>query len=88
MKAPKVGTWIKSDGTMIPVLPEKGKKFSLKECQKMVGGWVERLQLPGAVLLANEEGIPLQLPANHEASRLAGRDIYGDVVLLPKGMGW
>jgi hypothetical protein len=88
-KSDKMGTWIKSDGTMIPVVPEKGTKFSLAECQKMVGGWVERLQLPErAVMLVNEEGIPMKLPGNHEASRIAGRPLYGDVVLLPRGMGW
>jgi hypothetical protein len=86
---PKVGTWIKTDGTMVPVLPEKGKKFGLKELQGMVGGLVERLKLPKrGVMIVNEEGLPLGLPYNAEASKVAGQDIVGDVVVLPRGMGW
>lgn len=85
----KSGLWIKASGTTVPVKPQKGTKFELKELQKMVGGWVERLQLPDqTVMLANEEGIPLQLPPNAHASSLSGRNIYGDVVVLPRGMGW
>lgn len=89
MKAAKVATWIKVDGTIIPVLPSKGSKFTLKEVQEMVGGYVARISLPGRnVMLVNEEGIPRELPLNETASRFAGQTIVGDVVILPRGMGW
>jgi hypothetical protein len=85
----KVGRWIRVDGTSEDVLPEKGKRFSLAELQKMVGGYVERLKLPGrAVMIVNEDGFPRGLPENPVASQIAGRSIVGDVVVLPSGMGW
>jgi hypothetical protein len=86
---PKVGQWIKADGTVTDVIPEKGKKFTLQELQKMVGGYVERVKLPGRrVMIANEDGYAMGLPHNGRASEIAGTDIVGDVVLLPAGMGW
>jgi len=89
VQAAKVAHWIKVDGTVIPVIPEKGARFSLKELQDMVGGYVERLGLPKrAVMILNEEGIPKGLPFNEKASQIAGREIVGDVVVLPRGMGW
>lgn len=89
MKAAKGGIWMKSNGSSIPVSPKKGKKFTLEEIQKMVGGYVERLKLPGRyVMLINEEGLIFKLPLNREASEIAQRPIVGDVVVLPSGMGW
>lgn len=89
VKAAKVGTWIRVDGAIVPVVPSKGSKFTLKEIQDMVGGFVERLVLPDrAVMIVNEDGAPLGLPVNETASRLAGRMIVGDVVVLPRGRGW
>lgn len=89
VKAAKTGMWIKADGTIIPVVPKKGMKFTLEEVQKMVGGYVERVQLPGGnVALANEEGIPLGLPYNEKASLEAGINPVGDVLFVPRGMGW
>jgi len=89
VKAAKVGNWIKADGEIIPVVPDKGLRFTLAELQKMVGGYVERVQLPkGMVVLANEDGIPMGLPLNETASRMVGMQLLGDVVILPRGMGW
>lgn len=89
VKTSKVGSWIKVNGTIIPVIPSRGAKFTLKELQDMVGGYVERLALPDrAAMIVNEDGIPLGLPVNEAAIRLIGRTIVGDVVLLPRGMGW
>lgn len=85
----KVATWIKSNGEMTQVVPSEGDKFTPQEVQKMVGGLVERLRLPGRmVLLLNEEGIPKGLPLNPRASEMVGMEIFGDVVLVPSGMGW
>jgi hypothetical protein len=89
VKAAKVGNWIKVDGSIIPVMPSKGSKFTLKEVQEMVGGFVARIRLPEqAVMLVDEDGMPRGLPLNETASRLAGMQIVGDVVVLPRGMGW
>jgi hypothetical protein len=89
VKPAKVGQWIKVDGTIIPVLPSKGTRFELKELQDMVGGYVERVKLPKSmVLIANEDGHPMGLPPNPTASQMTGLDLVGDVVLLPRGMGW
>lgn len=89
VRAAKVGNWIRAGGEIIPVLPSKGVRFSLEEVQKMVGGFVERVRLlERAVMLVNEEGIPLRLPFNRLASEMVGTDIFGDVVVLPRGMGW
>lgn len=89
VKAAKVGNWIKVDGTIIPIVPSKGTRFALKELQDMVGGYVERLALPERnVMIVNEDGFAMGLPPNETASRLAQRDIVGDVVVLPRGMGW
>jgi uncharacterized protein DUF3846 len=89
MKAAKIGNWIKVDGTIVPVVPGKGAKFRLEELQEMVGGYVERLRLPdGFVMIVNEDGIPMGLPPNEVASQMARTNIVGDVVVLPRGMGW
>lgn len=89
MKMPKVATWIKADGELVQVVPAKGGKFSLEEVQEMVGGYVERVKLAqGAVLLVNEEGIPIGLPPNARASGILGIPVVGDVVIVPRGMGW
>lgn len=84
-----MGIWIKVDGTIVPIVPSKGQKFTLKEVQDLVGGYVARFPLPDRnVMLVNEDGLPLRLPVNESASRIAGTDIVGDVVILPRGMGW
>jgi hypothetical protein len=89
VKAAKVGNWIKADGTIIPVVPSKGSRFTLEEVQEMVGGFVARIPLPNrAVMLVNEDGLPLELPVNESAGRLTGIRVVGDVVVLPRGMGW
>lgn len=91
VKPVKVGTLIRVDGTVETFLPSKGKKFSLEEVQKLVGGYVVRLSIPesvGGVLLVDEDGIPKGLPLNRNASEVAAQKIYGDALLVPRGMGW
>jgi hypothetical protein len=91
VKPIKVGTLIRVDGTVESFIPSKGQKFSLEEVQKLVGGYVERLSIPesgGSVMLVDEDGISRGLPLNPNASEVAGRRIYGEALLLPRGMGW
>lgn len=89
VKAANVGTIIKVDGTTIHVVPNKGTRFTLAEVQEIVGGYVERLTLPNrTVMLVDEEGTPKGKPVNQTASEVAGGTIVGDVLLLPRGMGW
>jgi len=89
VKKIKVAMWMKSNGDVVHVVPSKGTAFTLPEVQEMVGGYVERVKLPGGmVLLVNEEGLIRGLPGNKAASEAAGMPIVGDAVLLPKGMGW
>ncbi len=61
---------------------ELGKLPTFKECQKIVGGLVETVQLPFGMLLVNEEGLLMSLPVNAEASLLAGQVIVGNAVVL------
>lgn len=90
MRPAKVALLIKSDSSAaIPVLPNNGKKFGLEEVQKVVGGYVEVVRLPHNMkMLVNEEGILMKLPLNLLASQMANQKIVGDVIVVPKGMGW
>lgn len=76
---------IKSDGTITPYSPADGRAFTLKEMQKAVGGYVERVgthQNKG--VWANEEGRLKGLPVNEKASELCYREIVGDVLVCPE----
>jgi hypothetical protein len=67
---------------------------SLLEAQKAVEGLVEKLELPnGDVILFNEEGLLLDLPVDHEATKLVQSlytnptvNIVGNVIHLPKSL--
>jgi len=70
---------IKSNGSESET--ENTPTFS--DCQKIVGGLVEVVQINSEqTLLVNEEGIPMDLPFNKRASELCGMHIVGDVVFL------
>lgn len=81
-----MATLYKADGTIQTLSPAQGKTFALAELQTYVGGDIEAVRLRGpgmgqdSVLVVNEEGRNLRLPANFRASVLAGRHIVGDVV--------
>lgn len=77
------GMHIKADETIEFVKPE-GKKFSLEELQKYVGGYVELIRLPQGDLYVDEDGTLKGLPVNIPASTIAGRMIVGDVLLVVK----
>ena len=62
-----------------------GKPKSLKELQKIVGGYIEFTKIPnGDTMVVNEEGIPKGLPINPGATLLAKKPIFGDVIVCPQ----
>lgn len=75
---------INTDGTKTPITPD-GKSFSLKQLQSMVGGYIERIRLPGDhkhIFLVNEEGVLKNMPENEVASEMAGQYLVGPVVMI------
>lgn len=68
---------------MIEVYPDfKAATFELHELQKLVGGYIEMLPIPGGkVMVVNEEGKLKGLPENTEASFITGQQIVGDVLI-------
>ena len=79
--------WIKTDGTTAEVSPA-GKTWELKEIQEKVGGDMEivaRTNLaPDQVMIVNEDGLSLRLNPNSRATMMAGRNIVGDVLIVPR----
>lgn len=68
--------------------PANGKSYGLKECQALVGGYIEMVNagnIYGANLtvLADEEGLLKGLPYNEAASTLCGIKLCGPVVFIP-----
>lgn len=52
-----MGTIIKTNGEKINVEPKNGKHYSLKEMQKIVGGFIEIMYLKDSrIMIVNEEG--------------------------------
>ena len=74
---------IKSDGGMTLVEPANGRDFSLTELQKFVGGYIDLVRLPDdRLMVVNDEGLLLDLPMNHTATRItSGGYIAGDVLV-------
>jgi hypothetical protein len=76
---------IHPNGTTQAIRPQ-GKSFTIKELQRLIGGYVVRVPLrDGQCLLVDEDGLPRQLPLNRAATKLAhlpGDVIVGKAVLL------
>jgi len=73
-----MATLIKVDGSR----EEDVDISTLKKQQKLVGGYIEYVNLHnGQMLIVNEEGLLMHLEYNYEASELYGHPIVGDVVL-------
>ncbi len=94
--------WIKASGVVEEVKPANGKMFTLEELKKFVGGYIEVVLIkPNHLrdengklvdMLCNEDGKRLQLPVNIVATKLAGVEHRGDVIvgdaLLISGHEW
>jgi len=84
-----MATLYKTTGEKVEISPKNGKRFTLRELQELVGGFVEYIHLKGQVLIVNEDGRLMDLPVNHGATQLArqfGYDfIVGDAIYCKKG---
>jgi hypothetical protein len=86
-KAPAVAIFYKTDDTVEEVSPANGRDFTLAEVQKLVGGYVELVRMPGKeYALANEEGLMIGLPPNYNASQAVGMPLVGNVVVCRSTM--
>ena len=66
------------------VRPADGKKFTLKELQKLVGGFIEHVPHSWPVAYCNEEGRLHNLPLNPLASQRFQQMLVGDVIQVRK----
>lgn len=63
-----------------------GKKFTLEELQRGVGGgYVERVKIPGGVMYVDEDGKIKGQPINMRASQLYGDAIAGQALVVEGG---
>lgn len=84
-----MATLFKTNGETILVVPENQKKFTLKELQKYVGGYIELLTISDkSFLVINEEGKLQNLPLNDRATQIYIKNygftdiIVGDVLVI------
>lgn len=75
----------KADGTHIDIIPanlEEG--FTLEECQKMVGGYIETFKCRDAfqIAICDEEGHLKNKPYNRVTSVVSGTHVCGDVMII------
>ena len=81
------GTIYTANKQVIMVKPEDGKRFSLKELQTAVGGYIEPI-IPldsKTKLYVNEEGLIHNLPPNDYTEIIAKTKSYGGF-LYPHGL--
>ena len=63
--------------------PADGKRYTLAELQKMVGGYFQIVALEEkCIVLADEDGLSKKLPRNEFASYLYGRHLVGNVAVV------
>lgn len=85
----EVGYVFTPDGKEKRVLPGNGKKFTLEELQKHVGGYLQEIMYPRPQqgwkkMYVHEEGARLQLPVNTRTIELLDMRIYGPINGYPK----
>lgn len=70
-----------SNGYKVEIKPVgKTKYFMLEELQGLVGGSIQIVNVRRGILVVNEDGKPLNLPVNKEATRLAEQLIVGNAI--------
>jgi hypothetical protein len=84
-----MATIIKISGEKENIEPENGKTFSLKELQEAVGGYIQLVSIndgeyAGKLMICDEEGLLKANQLNEEATRIAGQQIVGQVIIIEK----
>lgn len=81
----------KANGEREVVSPDNGKDFKLEQLQKIVGGYIEVLEISDdEIMVVNEEGKLLDLAYNQDATylyrkhRQSNEYIVGDVLVCKK----
>ena len=83
----------KTDGSVVEIKPASGKRFSISEAQRYVGGYVGIVHLDnGERLLVNEDGYMIGLPRNEKATGVLGSigskemadPVVGDAILCSR----
>lgn len=89
----KPDTWfdafiINTDRSIRKTYPANGKHFELEEMQKIVGGYIEMVQVSDQyVLICNEDGIALKLPHNEDATWVhGGMGLLGNVLICRRSL--
>lgn len=76
-----MATLYKTDGTQEVIKPANGRKFDIKELQKLVGGLVERIKLPFEQSLVVDQEAPRKgKPVNKNASQALHAMLGGNTV--------
>ena len=83
MNKKKIADIIRVDGS-IERLPTTVAKMDLLAVQKIVGGYIEHVDIQVGDLWCNEEGLLQGLPINHTATQLSGCHVVGDVIIERK----
>jgi hypothetical protein len=76
----EIGTLYRATGAVEEVRPANGKRFSLRELQAFVGGYIELVPCAAPIAYCNEEGRLHNLPLNRLASIEFGQSLVGDVI--------
>lgn len=81
---------IKTNGETEHTEPSNGSVFTLEELQKAVGGYIQIIPITtgeqsGRLMVVDEEGkLKTDAQLNTEASRTAGQQIVGQVIIIDK----
>jgi len=79
---------LKINGTNEDVNPSNGNVFTLEELQKVVGGYIQIVPITagehsGKLMVVDEEGkLKADAQLNEEASRIAGQQIIGQIIII------
>jgi hypothetical protein len=80
--------WYKTNGDVEDVKPENGKKFTVEEWHKYVGGYCAHTHLgSGNYALYDDEGHLKSLKYNEKGSARVGYDLVGPVLVIGKEDG-
>jgi len=79
-----MATIIKITGEIENIEPSNGKMFTLKELQKAVNGYIQIVPVDSdKLMVVDEEGLLKPNPQlNIEASKIAGQQIVGQVIII------